>query len=186
MLNIIIKICYKTVMRIGVDFILGGCKQEKINPDLLVKMSDLICFSWCSKSEVRDWSLDWIFSNIVRMHYLTSYTIFCQVINSLLNDLCRNLTPQKKMQDNFTWKLTTQRLQTLTQRVKMLKWAQNCKATTLTHGSFQWLLLFYKWQATIVVLLHSCGAFDLQTQFNFMYVPIYVDMNYVFWIWCWN
>lgn len=54
MLNIIIQICYKTVMRIGVDFILGGCKQEKINPDLLVKMSDLICFSWCSKSEVRD------------------------------------------------------------------------------------------------------------------------------------
>uniref|UniRef100_A0A671YTF5 Solute carrier family 5 member 8, like n=1 Tax=Sparus aurata TaxID=8175 RepID=A0A671YTF5_SPAAU len=37
-----------------VSSITGGCKQEKINPDLLVKMSDLICFSWCSKSEVRD------------------------------------------------------------------------------------------------------------------------------------
>lgn len=34
--------------------ITGGCKQEKINPDLLVKKSDLICFSWCSKSEVSD------------------------------------------------------------------------------------------------------------------------------------
>uniref|UniRef100_A0A671YY29 Solute carrier family 5 member 8, like n=1 Tax=Sparus aurata TaxID=8175 RepID=A0A671YY29_SPAAU len=32
-----------------VSSITGGCKQEKINPDLLVKMSDLICFSWCKK-----------------------------------------------------------------------------------------------------------------------------------------
>lgn len=37
-----------------VSSITGGCKQEKINPDLLVKMSDLICFSWCSKSEESD------------------------------------------------------------------------------------------------------------------------------------
>ncbi|XP_073324802.1 sodium-coupled monocarboxylate transporter 1 [Pagrus major] len=37
-----------------VSSITGGCKQEKINPDLFVKMSDLICFSWCSKSEESD------------------------------------------------------------------------------------------------------------------------------------
>uniref|UniRef100_A0A3Q3GQE8 Solute carrier family 5 member 8, like n=1 Tax=Labrus bergylta TaxID=56723 RepID=A0A3Q3GQE8_9LABR len=36
-----------------VSMITGGCKQEKRNPDLFVKKSDLFCFSWCSKSEVR-------------------------------------------------------------------------------------------------------------------------------------
>ncbi|XP_054472725.1 sodium-coupled monocarboxylate transporter 1 [Anoplopoma fimbria] len=34
-----------------VSMITGGCKQEEMNPDLFVKMSDLICFSCCSKSE---------------------------------------------------------------------------------------------------------------------------------------
>lgn len=29
----------------------GGCKQEKLNSDLFVKKSDLICFSGCKKSE---------------------------------------------------------------------------------------------------------------------------------------
>ncbi|XP_068614522.1 sodium-coupled monocarboxylate transporter 1-like [Brachionichthys hirsutus] len=29
----------------------GGCKQENLNPDLLLKRSDLICFSWCGQSE---------------------------------------------------------------------------------------------------------------------------------------
>ncbi|XP_031734188.1 sodium-coupled monocarboxylate transporter 1 [Anarrhichthys ocellatus] len=37
-----------------VSMITGGCKQEKRNPDLFVKMSDLICFSCCSKSEASD------------------------------------------------------------------------------------------------------------------------------------
>ncbi|XP_059185587.1 sodium-coupled monocarboxylate transporter 1 [Centropristis striata] len=37
-----------------VSMITGGCKQEKMNPDLFVKKSDLICFSWCSKSEASD------------------------------------------------------------------------------------------------------------------------------------
>ncbi|XP_041636529.1 sodium-coupled monocarboxylate transporter 1 [Cheilinus undulatus] len=42
-----------TTMTTGllVSAMTGGCKQEKINPDLFVKKSDLICFSWCSKSE---------------------------------------------------------------------------------------------------------------------------------------
>ncbi|TKS70714.1 Sodium-coupled monocarboxylate transporter 1 [Collichthys lucidus] len=31
-----------------------GCKQETKNADLFVKKSDLICFSWCSKSEASD------------------------------------------------------------------------------------------------------------------------------------
>uniref|UniRef100_UPI0037E7502D sodium-coupled monocarboxylate transporter 1 n=1 Tax=Semicossyphus pulcher TaxID=241346 RepID=UPI0037E7502D len=34
-----------------VSIISGGCKQEKMNPNLFVRKSDLICFSWCSKSE---------------------------------------------------------------------------------------------------------------------------------------
>ncbi|XP_032369486.1 sodium-coupled monocarboxylate transporter 1 [Etheostoma spectabile] len=34
-----------------VSIITGGCKQEKMNPDLFVKRSDLFCFSCCSKSE---------------------------------------------------------------------------------------------------------------------------------------
>ncbi|XP_020486362.2 sodium-coupled monocarboxylate transporter 1 [Labrus bergylta] len=34
-----------------VSMITGGCKQEKRNPDLFVKKSDLFCFSWCNKSE---------------------------------------------------------------------------------------------------------------------------------------
>ncbi|CAJ1050269.1 sodium-coupled monocarboxylate transporter 1-like [Xyrichtys novacula] len=34
-----------------VSMITGGCKQEKMNPDLFVKKSDLICFSWFSKPE---------------------------------------------------------------------------------------------------------------------------------------
>uniref|UniRef100_A0A8C4IAQ4 Solute carrier family 5 member 8, like n=1 Tax=Dicentrarchus labrax TaxID=13489 RepID=A0A8C4IAQ4_DICLA len=37
-----------------VSIITGGCKQEKLNSDLFVKKSDLICFSWCGKPEVRD------------------------------------------------------------------------------------------------------------------------------------
>ncbi|XP_074496933.1 sodium-coupled monocarboxylate transporter 1 [Sebastes fasciatus] len=37
-----------------VSMITGGCKQEKMNPDLFVKTSDLICFSRCSKSEASD------------------------------------------------------------------------------------------------------------------------------------
>ncbi|XP_037304378.2 sodium-coupled monocarboxylate transporter 1 [Pungitius pungitius] len=37
-----------------VSVITGGCKQEEINPDLFVKMSDIICFSSCSKSEASD------------------------------------------------------------------------------------------------------------------------------------
>lgn len=35
-------------------FFLGGCKQEKLSSDLFVRKSDLICFRWCRKSEVRD------------------------------------------------------------------------------------------------------------------------------------
>ncbi|XP_074531071.1 sodium-coupled monocarboxylate transporter 1 [Halichoeres trimaculatus] len=34
-----------------VSMMTGGCKQDKINPDLFVKKSDLLCFNWCSKSE---------------------------------------------------------------------------------------------------------------------------------------
>ncbi|XP_037622819.1 sodium-coupled monocarboxylate transporter 1 [Sebastes umbrosus] len=37
-----------------VSMITGGCKQDKMNPDLFVKTSDLICFSRCSKSEASD------------------------------------------------------------------------------------------------------------------------------------
>ncbi|KAM8914928.1 sodium-coupled monocarboxylate transporter 1 isoform 2-T2 [Spinachia spinachia] len=37
-----------------VSMITGGCKQENMNPDLFVKMSDVICFSSCSKSEASD------------------------------------------------------------------------------------------------------------------------------------
>ncbi|XP_068568595.1 sodium-coupled monocarboxylate transporter 1 [Cebidichthys violaceus] len=37
-----------------VSMITGGCKQEKMNPNLFVKKSDLICFSYCSKSEASD------------------------------------------------------------------------------------------------------------------------------------
>lgn len=37
-----------------VSVLTGGCKQEKINPDLFVKRSDLICFSGCRKSEASD------------------------------------------------------------------------------------------------------------------------------------
>ncbi|XP_068171696.1 sodium-coupled monocarboxylate transporter 1 [Antennarius striatus] len=34
-----------------VSVMTGGRKQEKLNPDLLVKRSDLICFNWCGKSQ---------------------------------------------------------------------------------------------------------------------------------------
>uniref|UniRef100_A0A8C4I7G3 Solute carrier family 5 member 8, like n=1 Tax=Dicentrarchus labrax TaxID=13489 RepID=A0A8C4I7G3_DICLA len=37
-----------------VSIITGGCKQEKLNSDLFVKKSDLICFSWCGKPEASD------------------------------------------------------------------------------------------------------------------------------------
>ncbi|XP_042352836.1 sodium-coupled monocarboxylate transporter 1 isoform X1 [Plectropomus leopardus] len=37
-----------------VSLITGGCKQEKMNPDLFVRASDLICYSWCNKSEASD------------------------------------------------------------------------------------------------------------------------------------
>nr|XP_046239062.1 sodium-coupled monocarboxylate transporter 1 [Scatophagus argus] len=37
-----------------VSVITGGCKQEKTNPDLFVRSSDLICFSWCHKSKASD------------------------------------------------------------------------------------------------------------------------------------
>ncbi|XP_034388310.1 sodium-coupled monocarboxylate transporter 1 [Cyclopterus lumpus] len=37
-----------------VSAITGGCKQEHINPDLFVKMSDLVCFSCCGESEETD------------------------------------------------------------------------------------------------------------------------------------
>ncbi|XP_078105173.1 sodium-coupled monocarboxylate transporter 1 [Sander vitreus] len=37
-----------------VSMITGGCKQEKMNPDLFVKMSDLFCFSCSSKSEASE------------------------------------------------------------------------------------------------------------------------------------
>ncbi|KAE8298291.1 Sodium-coupled monocarboxylate transporter 1 Electrogenic sodium monocarboxylate cotransporter [Larimichthys crocea] len=37
-----------------VSMMTGGCKQETKNADLFVKKSDLICFSWCSKSEASD------------------------------------------------------------------------------------------------------------------------------------
>uniref|UniRef100_A0A8C5HUL2 Sodium-coupled monocarboxylate transporter 1-like n=1 Tax=Gouania willdenowi TaxID=441366 RepID=A0A8C5HUL2_GOUWI len=30
----------------------GGCKQTKLSPDLFVKKSDLLCFSWCTESKV--------------------------------------------------------------------------------------------------------------------------------------
>ncbi|XP_033482839.1 sodium-coupled monocarboxylate transporter 1 [Epinephelus lanceolatus] len=36
------------------SMITGGCKQEKLNPDLFVKKSDLICFSSRSESDVSD------------------------------------------------------------------------------------------------------------------------------------
>ncbi|XP_069547161.1 sodium-coupled monocarboxylate transporter 1 [Brachyistius frenatus] len=32
----------------------GGCKQEKLNSDLFVRMSDVICFNCCSKSKAPD------------------------------------------------------------------------------------------------------------------------------------
>lgn len=37
-----------------VSMLTGGCKQEKLDSDLFVRMSDMICFSWCNKSEVLD------------------------------------------------------------------------------------------------------------------------------------
>uniref|UniRef100_A0A8D0ADH1 Solute carrier family 5 member 8, like n=1 Tax=Sander lucioperca TaxID=283035 RepID=A0A8D0ADH1_SANLU len=37
-----------------VSMITGGCKQEKMNPDLFVKMSDLFCFGCSSKSEASE------------------------------------------------------------------------------------------------------------------------------------
>ncbi|XP_034021898.1 sodium-coupled monocarboxylate transporter 1 [Thalassophryne amazonica] len=45
-----------TTMIIGllVSIFTGGCKQEKLNPDLFVKKSDLICFSCFSDSEPSD------------------------------------------------------------------------------------------------------------------------------------
>ncbi|XP_013864103.1 sodium-coupled monocarboxylate transporter 1 [Austrofundulus limnaeus] len=36
------------------SMITGGCKQEKLNPDLFVRKGDLICFTCCSKSEGSD------------------------------------------------------------------------------------------------------------------------------------
>ncbi|XP_070815369.1 sodium-coupled monocarboxylate transporter 1 [Chaetodon trifascialis] len=45
-----------TTMAAGllVSMITGGCKQENLDSDLFVRMSDMICFSWCNKSEVLD------------------------------------------------------------------------------------------------------------------------------------
>ncbi|XP_068451115.1 sodium-coupled monocarboxylate transporter 1 [Clinocottus analis] len=37
-----------------VSVITGGCKQEEINPDLFVRMSDLVCFSCWSKTKDSD------------------------------------------------------------------------------------------------------------------------------------
>ncbi|XP_040059071.2 sodium-coupled monocarboxylate transporter 1 [Gasterosteus aculeatus] len=37
-----------------VSMITGGCKQEKMNPELFVRMSDFICFSSSSESEASD------------------------------------------------------------------------------------------------------------------------------------
>ncbi|RVE72941.1 hypothetical protein OJAV_G00045320 [Oryzias javanicus] len=37
-----------------ISAITGGCKQKKMNPDLFVKKSDLICFSFINKSETTD------------------------------------------------------------------------------------------------------------------------------------
>uniref|UniRef100_A0A3Q1GH70 Solute carrier family 5 member 8, like n=1 Tax=Acanthochromis polyacanthus TaxID=80966 RepID=A0A3Q1GH70_9TELE len=36
-----------------VSIITGGCKQRHDNPDLFVKKSDLLCFRYCNKSQVR-------------------------------------------------------------------------------------------------------------------------------------
>ncbi|KAG8007607.1 Sodium-coupled monocarboxylate transporter 1 [Nibea albiflora] len=54
MSNSLISIYHKTVMGVRICFLSGGCKQETRNADLFVKRSDLICFSWCSKSEASD------------------------------------------------------------------------------------------------------------------------------------
>uniref|UniRef100_A0A3Q1FAR9 Solute carrier family 5 member 8, like n=1 Tax=Acanthochromis polyacanthus TaxID=80966 RepID=A0A3Q1FAR9_9TELE len=67
-----------------VSIITGGCKQRHDNPDLFVKKSDLLCFRYCNKSQVRRpapfvrKSKDGHTSNLNCTRLLINLTLCCQ------------------------------------------------------------------------------------------------------------
>lgn len=151
-----IKATQASVFRLWYHLLQGGLKQENLNSDLFVSKKDIICFSWCSKSEVR---LTLFYSYKLRI---------CFVTNSLLNCFHRTQTSRKRP---FIWEMRTQHSMILTW-VKALRKSPNFKAIISAALSL-WKDIFY---FKIIVTLYIHVFMLLNNVFKLYWFPF--NMQY--------